>query len=164
MRVNIDALLACAQAVREAAKPENFSMALYGWTRWFAVDADRGDMEINECGTPACVIGHYASRQDLQNVLILRGNRLIWKQSDVAVSYADPAVLDYFGLDDLQADELFGSEGCGEAESPSDAADYIEDWVATYQRELANGTLTEISHQTDADKAIEAGIKPTGEM
>lgn len=111
-------LLRVAQALREAKHPEDFTMARY----------------VNECGTPACALGHYASRRDLQKLLELCKDK--WR--DFGIMYVgepndagiyDPKVLEHFGITENGSTELFGGVGCGDAKTPTEAADYIDAFV-----------------------------------
>ena len=121
-KVQARRLLNVARALREAPDPAKFSMHAY---------CD------NTCGTPACALGHYAARGDLQRLLAIRvdpsdGRKLWWMQlrdGDRTVSHRSEAVLDHFGIDGYETDELFGGDGCGGAWTPKQAARYIERFV-----------------------------------
>lgn len=105
-------LLDVARALREAPNPKRFKMDDFG----------------GFCGTPHCALGHYAARKDLQktfSLTLIRGNlRMqgkIWDWGRIAR---------YFGITGTEAFELFGSDGCHFAETPIEAAEYIEGFVA----------------------------------
>lgn len=93
---------------------------------------------INPCGTPGCALGHYAFREDLQSEFMLRADitcigAVLYK--DVAgphrLYFSDRRFKQYFGLWNIEeADELFRDDGCGNAKTPLEAADYIESFVA----------------------------------
>jgi hypothetical protein len=115
--VNIHAqrLLNVARALRESLIPDHFDMGIYA----------------HHCGTPACAIGHYASRTDLQDLLFLsKGGNLCSATTRDSIDYYEAWVLQHFGITDEQSDELFSPQGCGNAETPNQAADFIEAFVA----------------------------------
>ena len=108
-----------------------FTMLRYGWS----------------CGTPACVLGTYASRKDVQRTFELailgqensrpfdaciRSVNAKPHYDDFLpqVIYSSQIVLDHFGIGVDEAYELFGSDGCGEAATPAAAARYIRKFVA----------------------------------
>lgn len=124
-------LLNVARALRESPKPEDFTMVGYA----------------NLCGTPACALGHYAARTDLQKVFRLvvsvyvanyDGNRYTNPPLRLrarprvrdAIGYAHTEVLEHFGINVPAAEELFGSRGCNRAQTAIEAAEYIERFVA----------------------------------
>lgn len=121
--MNAQRLLNVARALRESPNPEMFTMCEYG----------------RSCGTPACALGHYAARQDLQNHLALVKkdketfpvSYLSLAKKNYPISYHDRSVLDHFGIDQWQATKLFGSCGCGGAKTAEAAAEYIERFVLT---------------------------------
>ena len=108
--MNKERLLNVAKACRESPNPSMFTMNRYG----------------HNCGTPACALGHYAARGDLQDEFYL-------SSSGCFVAHGGGGVymrtLEHFGITTDQEDELFGSEGCGCAETPEEAAKYIEQFV-----------------------------------
>ncbi len=100
---------------------------------------DAFDMENygNEvCGTPACVLGTYAYRKDVQSAFCLRRDRVYGdigvfvKGASECVSYDSEVVQKHFGIDYDEADVLFGSEGCDSAQNEEDAARFIEQFIA----------------------------------
>lgn len=130
-------LLNVAKALRESPEPKAFTMGAF--CDYF-------------CGTPACALGHYASRRDLQRVLRVQqvaeyyneetGKSEPWfemcNNEGYITGYDDEAaVLGHFGITVEESDELFGSEGCGDAQTPKQAARYIERFVARKEREAA---------------------------
>lgn len=142
--MNKEALLNVAKALRESPNPEQFDMSRY----------------VNACGTPACAFGHYAAREDLQEVFSINTtadpNRfphqgVHLRATEVQVNYAQPLVVEHFGLKHWQLNELFGSADDYEEDSeneeygaptyallartcktPNEAADYIERFVAKH--------------------------------
>lgn len=113
-------LLNAARAVREG-EPDDFSMGSY----------------TNACGSPACVFGHYASRRDLQMVLMLNEGELLYVFPSHGVAefadYSDPMMREHFGLTKLGSAEIFDEMGCNGAATNTSAAAYIEDFVAARQ-------------------------------
>ena len=110
-------LLKVARALRESPAPEAFNMDKYIW-----------------CGTPACALGHYGSRPDLQRVMVVRKDGfgkpdLFYRHGIDLVDYWDYQILDHFGTSRAEAEDLFGSHGCGGAKTTIEAAQYIEDFV-----------------------------------
>ena len=113
-------LLNVAKALRDSPNPEKFTMEQFAY----------------HCGTPACAVGHYAARRDLQKSFKL-------KQSESCCSLANNdgefvfvdgptanALMDHFGLKYNEVTRLFGEEGCRKAKRPLTAAKYIERFVA----------------------------------
>ena len=109
-------LLNVARALRESPAPERFTMHTF----------------THACGTPACAFGHYAARTDLQSLFrvtdtgeiqIKKGGEWGWPGS-IARSASS-----HFDLYDEEWDELFTAEGCANAKTPLQAAQYIEEFV-----------------------------------
>lgn len=114
MSIHAQRLLNVALALREVPDVKSFTMRRY----------------MNECGTPACAIGHYAGRLDLQDLLCIRDGNFSYVDPKLGEpDYDDPVVLDHFGIDEEEAEELFGGYGCGQARAPIEAAEYIEGFV-----------------------------------
>jgi hypothetical protein len=108
--VNKERLLNVARALRESEHPERFTMLTIA----------------HPCGTPACALGHYAARRDLQDVFSLSRNGFL-----VTKSKALPFEVEreHFGITEEQEDELFGARGCDNAPTAVAAAEYIERFV-----------------------------------
>ena len=105
-------LLNVAKACRETAHPAAFTMFYFG----------------HDCGTPACAMGNYAFRRDLQRTFILRGQDVLTKASDSDLrTWIDMRV--HFGITEAETVELFDTDGCGGAETHEQAATYIEKFV-----------------------------------
>lgn len=113
--MNKERLLNVAKALREAPEPEKFTMIQ------FVHLAPEGG-----CGSPACALGHYAFRQDLQSAFT---QDTFGPQSGIGC--ASEEVLEHFGITEMQACQLFDSRGCDDANTPTEAADYIEKFVET---------------------------------
>lgn len=114
--MNAERLLNAARAVREGAA-DKFTMLEY----------------THPCGTPACVLGHYAARADLQQDFSLapgpEGWYLVLTSDGSRVHYDDYAVLEHFGVTHLQSAQLFSRSGCASAKTSEAAAAYIEEFV-----------------------------------
>lgn len=154
-------LLNVARALRESPKPEAFNMNCYIHnddtidivdginTRWNNTTMNMEYVfngvviDTKEwCGTPACALGHYAARPDLQRLLFVGGSKRNPKLKLVASpkqdrQFSDIKVCQHFGITEDQANELFDHDGCGGAETAIEAAQYIERFVNQHY-----GTLT----------------------
>ena len=114
-------MLRVARALRESPNPKGFTMSCY--------------VDPNFCGTPACALGHYGSRRDLQKTLKVQifadkvTARLVFCSDGVPAYYDDEKIMEHFGIDYEQTLDLFGPDGCGKAKTPAKAADFIEDFV-----------------------------------
>lgn len=132
-------LLNAAKAVRESPKPGEFTMEIFGKSE---PGSPKG------CGTPCCVLGHYASRVDLQEDFELihdasmprsisklspkgLGNIWTWRDSNLGID--SELVLTHFDISRAESFELFGPNGCGNAKTPEAAAYYIEKFVQDSQ-------------------------------
>lgn len=124
-KVRLDRLRKVVRALREVPPEEKseFTMAHY----------------VHDCGTPACALGHFAARRDLQ-----RAFKIVKRASCTRGTYAqalygnDSDLLssgDYFGLERAQMNELFGPAGCDDAETPLQAARYIERFIKRIEKE-----------------------------
>lgn len=131
--MNRDALLKVARACRESPSPDHFTMRRH----------------VHDCGTPACAFGHYAARSDLQSAFRLRnpqvfgvdalGRSLIGASEGVEnvegdeAGYDSSSAREHFDLGVTHLEELFGSNGCDGARTVTEAAQYIEQWVAEHE-------------------------------
>lgn len=121
MHMNKERLLNVVKALRESKDPGCFTMCTY-----------------HKCGTPGCAIGHYAARRDLQELMQIdikshTGGLLfgVWGATDRGFNY-QRTLADHFGISVSQEEELFSVDGCGEARTPDEAAEYIERFVAEH--------------------------------
>lgn len=128
-------LLNVATALDESPTPRRFTMGEYG----------RAPTKRATCGSPACAIGHYAYRQDLQNAFqlarcasdtdgektlgILRADLDPATYDGPYLSYHHDAVLEHFGITSVEAEDLFGQSGCDGAQTTKQAAAYIRQFV-----------------------------------
>jgi hypothetical protein len=123
-KVRLDRLRKVVQALREAprAQKSKFTMKCY----------------VFVCGTPACALGHYAARRDLQRSFKLDDRGV---KTSAGARLGSPAeerpIHDHFGITPEQADELFGMSGCDAAETPIQAARYIERFIKLIEKENA---------------------------
>jgi hypothetical protein len=68
------------------------------------------------CKTPACVLGTYASRRDLQTTFTISHNGLsLIEDPDALVWPDDQEVLRHFGITEEEARALFDADGCNDA-------------------------------------------------
>lgn len=103
-----------AVALRESRKPEDFTMAAY----------------YNDRGTPACALGHYAERRDLQKLFQYKfGGITLTKGRDNFNFIINPFVLRHFGINEDEAQKLFSDSGCGYSTTALEAARYIEHFL-----------------------------------
>lgn len=115
-------LLNVAKALRESKVPEAFDMRFFTHIHGY------------ERGTPACALGHYASRRDLQRALKINGHGFVMFGGIYAGCFALFAV-GHFGITQKEAVLLFSSTGCGGAKTAKAAARYIERFVARKEKE-----------------------------
>jgi hypothetical protein len=111
------------------ASPRDFDMLHYGMS----------------CGTPQCVLGHYASRRDLQRSfelvrpeygeVVLRSRT--GRPSCGYTLYADMPIQSHFGISYDQCEELFGPAGCGDAKTPKQAIRYIRKFIDRHRAQKA---------------------------
>ncbi len=121
-QIHKERLTSVVKALRDSPDPERFNM----------------DRLTHPCGAPACALGHYAARDDLQEMFVLvpqehwyPGSGLRLKAAPTKqVSYTSRVVREHFGLTPAETHELFSASGCGEAKSADQAAMYIERFVA----------------------------------
>lgn len=121
--MNRERLLNVARALREAPNPEKFDM---------------GSEIHRRCGTPACAWGHYAAREDLQSAWkVERDKGGYFDVREIGTgrwaSYDDDALLDHFDITPKERLELFDADGCGGAQTPIEAAEYIEEFVRRHE-------------------------------
>lgn len=122
--MNRERLLNAVRALRESPSPCNFNMALWAY----------------RCGTPGCVMGHYAARPDLQSEFELGmfehelGPFILRRRESEPSAHRKPLqpwdFAEHFDITPDDASELFGSGGCDRATTPIEAAEYIERFVA----------------------------------
>lgn len=80
----------------------------------------------HSCGTPACAFGHWAAAHPERFETTPRGVSLRERPGRHPLCLA---MLE-FNLTSEQAYELFDADGCGEATTHKQAAEYIRDFVA----------------------------------
>ena len=145
--MNRERLLNVARALRESKKPEEFTMHFYA----------------ADCGTPACALGHYAARHDLQDCFALdQDGDLVEVGTDdgegfqLLTSWDFADVLNHFGITLDEADKLFSSHGCSGATTPIEAAEYIEQFVERHEEE-ARQARTEDARDQYENNAYDRG-------
>lgn len=141
-------LLNVAKALRDAAAQPKlkalFTMSQYGYSTHGNGELYSGETgklvkieEAKTCGTPACALGHYAARRDLQREFVLdETGDVVDKDGN---SFSSEQLERHFGIsagnDDPnevsdEAEDIFGGYGCDRAKTPIQAARYIEKFVA----------------------------------
>lgn len=115
-------LLNLARAARETRHPFNMEQV------------------VTSCGSPGCLFGNYASRQDLQDVFYVGTRndtldrtliRARYSDNGRAANIDDIEVQEHFGLTYDEIIELFEVDGCGNARNDAEkAARYVEQFVA----------------------------------
>lgn len=110
--------LDAAQARQDSLPPnKRFTMATWGHEA----------IGMNECGTPACALGHYAVTKEAQSRgwnLSIYGHLETPDRNDVMKSARKE-----FGINDREIVRLFSGNGCGGAQTPREAANYIREFV-----------------------------------
>ena len=113
--MNEERLRNVVKALRESPAPLNFTMSYWG----------------QGCGSPACAMGHYAFREDLQDVYILNESGDI-REVDIFSDFPEgpfESFAKHFDLSQEESMTLFGSNGCNKAETIKEAIAYIEDFI-----------------------------------
>lgn len=129
------------RALRESPDPSKFTMRV----------------TFNDCGTPACALGHYANRVDLQSVytkkygIVLRLNQGL-VESCMIHANENISVEDHFGVTVEETFELFGTRGCNNAQTPEEAIAYLEafierKWPREGMTEGERAKIEEIVHE-----------------
>lgn len=125
-------LLNVARSLRESPIPAAFNMACY-----IQGDGTVPLADPNWCHTPACALGHFAARRDLQAIMRIDTDtfhRPVIRYTSRVNSYilmlGDGILSSYFGIDNREAHDLFAAWGCGRAKTCEAAAQFIEDFVA----------------------------------
>lgn len=119
--MSVEHLRNLVKALRETKEPDRFTMTCI----------------MHKCGTPACALGQYAFRTDLQNSFRLSGDRDTWEAASGVISTAsgknicwdDDEICAHFGITTTEAAELFDADGCGDAMTPNEAADYVDQFI-----------------------------------
>jgi hypothetical protein len=135
-------------ALRDAADDkllrELFTMKRYGWgsENFDSDDPERKYIDVHKCGTPACAIGHFAARRDLQSFLTLNAKsgdlEFIRNNPSGGACHTAERTRKYFGLTESEAEDLFDDHGCGGAETPRMAALFIERFCNRKAKERNN--------------------------
>lgn len=133
--INQKRFLNLIKALRESPIPEAFNMGCYVRGGMYDDYADK-----SWCGTPACILGHYAAREDLQKLLRIKERpdnlfQLVYVRSGEVAEFQDAAISRHFGISEEQAIRLFSSVGCNEAKTPAQAIEYIEELMHQYNTE-----------------------------
>lgn len=113
------------RVLRDAQKSEDlrakFTMNQYGFSATTtAYDA---------CGTPACAMGHYAFRKDVQRTFSLNTGGWVVAYDGHHIPDEASHFAEHFGISLDEVERLFGFEGCNNAKTPKQAADFLAAWL-----------------------------------
>lgn len=135
--MNKEHMLTLLKANREMKHPERFTMGTYVHNREtpYEINGEESNPPQEWCGTPACVLGNFGAREDLQRLLCIRDESLAFVERverDLLniVSYCDERIASYFDLTTNECYEMFGLDGCNEAKALDAALAYVEDFIA----------------------------------
>jgi len=106
------------RALEKAPNPDDFDMALYGYST------------EDKCGSPACTLGHYAFRRDLQKTFLLQkdGNLTLRNDNGLGAWVGDASP--HFGITFTEAIDLFDIDGCNDAGTDrKQAIKYIANFI-----------------------------------
>jgi hypothetical protein len=135
MTIHAQRLLNVARALRESPDPGSFDMDAY----------------MHPCGTPACALGHYAARTDLQGAFVVlprEGTIGCLMTASGSDSFYDHAtVCEHFGITFGEANLLFSHDGCNRARSARVAAKFIESFVAQKWPETERNFARELTER-----------------
>lgn len=130
-KTHIKRLRTVAAALDEAdAIPffrKTFTMRVWG----FGFNHER--QNVPDCGTPACAMGHYAARTDLQRGFKLDSDGDVATTGHLKGYRVDFAMRMHFGIDVNQHEKLFGHDGCNRAKRPKAAASYIRKFASAME-------------------------------
>lgn len=107
------------RALRETRFPRAFKMDRFGHPPPVH--------DPNGCGTPACALGNYAFRTDLQEDFRMQYGLFIAKGPSLL--YVREAVCEHFNITEGEYEELFTMNGCDDARTPARAIAYIEAFI-----------------------------------
>lgn len=110
-----------------------------------------GNQPGTACGTPACLLGNYAARTDLQRFIKVELTSyprdatyrseyadLKYVRNGCLASYMAAPVQKHFGLSQSEAENLFADDGCNDAQTDkAKALRYVRKFVAAKKREYA---------------------------
>lgn len=135
MKANTKRLENVARALDDAEQvpflKRMFNMGLWSWGRGKEEPCTGNYASTQNCGTPACAMGHYASRDDLQRTFYLDSHGdVVLTRSGVDSSVTD--FIKHFSLNGRTFEELFGGQGCGNAKTPGQAAKYIRRFIKNH--------------------------------
>lgn len=142
-QIDFGFLRECIQALKE------FHSSSFAMQRLFFQDPN----ERNVCGTPSCVLGHWAAWR-VQTKRVSVGGKG-WRHPvnaamDVLMSPSN------YGLTEDQKDELFESTGCNRAPTKEAAIAYIERFIIRHGGGLA-GSLVETLAQEPTLESVSSG-------
>lgn len=144
MTPNTERLELVIKAARESKNPAGFNMDVYINGEYIGLSSTPNP----HCGSPGCLLGHLAAREDLQDFLTFDEHRgmvfagqtrteIDWDESDNQVErevpkparYDDAELHEWFGINEEQATALFGPNGCDDARNIEDAVAYVQAFI-----------------------------------
>jgi hypothetical protein len=132
--MNKEHMLILVRANQEMEHPERFTMETYVHNDW---QCTRSDLPMEWCGTPACLLGNFAARTDLQPLMCVVDDSLAWVEPipDDALTngwlrYCDERICKFFDITEDEAAALFSVDGCDKATTRDAALAYVEDFMA----------------------------------
>jgi hypothetical protein len=147
MNVFKQRMLNVERSLLESPAPESFTMGTF----------------FHACRTPACAMGHYALREDLQDTFTMsQGGGLGTRAGDRRhrLDCDGHEIREHFGISQVEAIRLFAYDGCNRARTPQEAAAFIRrfaedkwpettpDWSAiAATRTVPEGKLARAIHQ-----------------
>lgn len=133
MNIDFGFLRECIAALRNAAPEHGLRMS--GWMAEYPSESN------GWCGTPQCVIGHWALQKVMKRPADFRRLEYLGEYISEATRIVNDRVhggQTAHGLNELQVAELFGTYGCNCASSKEEAIRYIEYFIL-----LRGGSLEE---------------------
>lgn len=116
-------VVALRDAQRNQEMVDKFTMQQYGYAS--------GSDDEHSCGTPACAFGHYVARTDLQDTFRLGkdGDPLYIETATQSPMGAGLSAANrHFRLEG-EGSRIFDADGCDNAETPGEAADFIQSFI-----------------------------------
>lgn len=135
------------RATQEMAHPERFAMHTYIHN---AFERQERHIPAEWCGTPACLLGNLATRNDLQQLLKVDDGCLAWVELECDddklgwIRYSDPRICKHFDITEDEAAALFGPEGCGGAKTRDEALAFVAGFMFSAEGTTAAERNTDI--------------------
>lgn len=127
-QINFGFLRECIQALKE------FPSTHFTMGHLFYKDPDDG----NVCGTPACVLGHWAAWQ-------MSSGRITHLRHPVDAAMHVLRYPGEYGLTEEQKNELFEIRGCANAQTKDAAIAYIENFIVRHGGQLSGSLAQQLA-------------------